>query len=130
MPNIDITINNRMYKVSCDAGQEQRLMSLSKWADERVKMIADELGQIGDTRLMLLTLLMVSDELFELKDRLATQNGQGAQIDSDAKSNTTEEDTSQIIDAATSRINALTQRLPPRNIQSESQSGLEGNIVE
>jgi len=68
MANVDITINNHTYKVSCDDGQEQRLQKLAAWADERVQMIASELGQIGDTRLMLLSMLMVCDELFELRE--------------------------------------------------------------
>jgi len=77
MATVDITINNRIFKVTCDEGQEQRLQTLAYWADERLQMIAGEVGQIGDTRLMLLTLLMVSDELFELKESIRNADGTG-----------------------------------------------------
>ena len=75
MATVDITINNRIFKVTCDAGQEERLQTLAYWADERLQMIAGEVGQIGDTRLMLLTLLMVCDELFDVKERARIDGG-------------------------------------------------------
>jgi len=79
---------------------------LAAWADERVQLIAEEVGQIGDTRLMLLTLLMACDELFELRDQttLLKNSTEGMDPESDAGA-------AKVLDAATDRINAISKRL-------------------
>lgn len=111
MATVDITINNRIFKVTCDAGQEERLQTLAYWADERLQMIAGEVGQIGDTRLMLLTLLMVCDELFDLKERARMDGG------ADMASLTLEEQLKrengavQIINEAASKLRDITETI-------------------
>lgn len=105
MPNVDIVMNNRIFKVTCDEGQEARLHQLASWADERLQMIAEEVGQIGDTRLMLLTLLMTCDELFEMRenaDAMISVPNNGAQND---------EGTIKIIEAVTQRVDTLNEML-------------------
>ncbi len=106
MPNVDITMNNRIFRISCDVGQEERLRDLAAWADERLQLIAQEVGQVGDTRLMLLTLLMTCDELFDLRHKI--KSGDQPLM---AQSTQAEEGAAQIIDAATKRVNALNDRL-------------------
>lgn len=104
MPNVDININDRIYKVTCDEGQEDRLQMLAAWADERVQLIAEEVGQIGDNRLMLLTLLMICDELFELKDKVKSFENASDPLDPDSEAGA-----AKVIDAATARINAIVE---------------------
>ncbi|MEL6112003.1 MAG: cell division protein ZapA [Pseudomonadota bacterium] len=110
MATVDITINGRIFKVTCDAGQEERLQTLAFWADERLQMIAGEVGQIGDTRLLLLTLLMVCDELFDLKDGdAASANAQtGATMAAQIARETAAIET---LEAAATRVRALSEKL-------------------
>ncbi|MEL7488195.1 MAG: cell division protein ZapA [Pseudomonadota bacterium] len=72
MAQVDITVNGRQYKITCDDGQEQRLQRLAAYFDSQVSTLGEELGQIGDARLMLLSALTVCDDLFEARERAAS----------------------------------------------------------
>lgn len=63
MPTVDITINNRPYSVQCGQGEEVRLKRLAQYVDSRVREAAIEHGQLGDARLLVLTSLLIADEL-------------------------------------------------------------------
>ena len=65
MPEVDVTINGRNYRVSCEAGQEERLSGLAAYIDDRVETLVSSLGQVGDNRLLVMTCLMIADELAE-----------------------------------------------------------------
>lgn len=63
MAQVDITINNRSYTVACDDGQEAHLLKLGEYVDDRVKDLTDAVGQIGDSRLLVMASLLIADEL-------------------------------------------------------------------
>ncbi len=65
MAQVSLDVNGRKYTVACDDGEEERLYELSEYVDRHVKDLAQSVGQVGDTRLMLLAGLMISDELSE-----------------------------------------------------------------
>ena len=65
MPEVDVTINGRNYRVACEAGEEERLSGLAGYIDDRVETLVARLGQIGDNRLLVMTGLMIADELAE-----------------------------------------------------------------
>ncbi len=83
MAQVEVTINSRVYKVTCDAGQEGRLLQLSSYFDRHVSQLSRELGQIGDARLMLLSALTVCDELFEARRRVADFERAADALDAD-----------------------------------------------
>jgi len=63
MPMVDITINGRSYAVQCGEGEELRLRRLAQYVDSRVREQAAQAGQIGDARLLVLTSILIADEL-------------------------------------------------------------------
>ena len=65
MPEVDVTINGRSYRVACEAGEEERLSGLGAYIDDRVEELVAQIGQVGDTRLLVMTGLMIADELAE-----------------------------------------------------------------
>ncbi len=65
MPEVDVTINGRSYRVGCEAGQEERLSRLAGYVGERVEMLVSQIGDVGDARLLVMTSLMLADELAE-----------------------------------------------------------------
>ena len=68
--------------------------------------LADSLGQIGETRLLLLSALTMCDELFETRAQLtALQDAQNEMAPD------TESGALAAIDAARDRVDAATQRL-------------------
>ena len=54
MAKADISVNGRGYSVACAPGQEDRLVTLSRQLDARVRQIAGIVGDIGEARLLLI----------------------------------------------------------------------------
>jgi len=77
-----LTINGRTYEVSCDDGQEGHLQKLAEHVDERVRQLADSVGQVGEARLLVMASLLVADELYDAYRQIHLLNeagtGQGA----------------------------------------------------
>jgi len=71
MSEVTIKINNRGYSLACDAGQEQRLIDLGHYVDSRLKDIASSGAANNESHLLVLTSLVLTDEIYELRDELA-----------------------------------------------------------
>ena len=54
MAQVDVTINDRSYKIACDDGQEEHLTQLAAYVDGRVQELVSSVGQVGDARLLVL----------------------------------------------------------------------------
>ena len=68
MAQVDISINGKTYRMACDEGQEDRIRDLSIMVDAHVKDLVQQVGQVGDTRLLVMASLLVADELMDLRD--------------------------------------------------------------
>ena len=72
MSQVEIKINGRQYQVSCEDGQEGHLTELAEYFDGKMTSLINEVGQIGDTSLMVMAGLLIAEELSdatqELKD--------------------------------------------------------------
>ena len=55
MAEIDVTVNGHKYRVACEDGEEDHLMSIANHLDAHATRLANELGQVGETRMMLMT---------------------------------------------------------------------------
>ena len=70
MAQVTVTINGRKYDISCDNGEEAHLTRLSQHVDRRVEELVAKVGQVGDARLLVMTSLLVADELSEVYTEL------------------------------------------------------------
>jgi cell division protein ZapA len=70
MGQATITINGRTYRLKCGDGEEARLLALSDIVRQRVDNLAGEFSAAGDDRLLLMTALMLADELLDAQARL------------------------------------------------------------
>ena len=68
MAQVDITVNNQNFLIACEDGQEDRLMDLSKIVDDKVGELAAQVGQVGQTRLLVMAALVIADELDDLRE--------------------------------------------------------------
>lgn len=71
MAQVAITVNGRNYNVACDEGQEEHLVRLADYVDKRIAELVSAMGQIGDARLLVMTSLLVADELSDTYAELA-----------------------------------------------------------
>ncbi len=65
MAQVSVTINGRGYQIACDDGQEGHLTQLGQYVDKRVKELVQAVGQVGDSRLLVMVSLLIADELAE-----------------------------------------------------------------
>ena len=81
MAEINITINGRSFGISCEDGQEQRVTDLSQYVDSRLKDIARAGAASNEAHLLVLTTLLLADEVFDLRKDVGSisQNLQSAE---------------------------------------------------
>ncbi len=65
MSEITISINGRHYDVSCDLGQEGRVIDLAAYVDQKVKDISNSGAAYNDSHLLILTSLVLANEAQE-----------------------------------------------------------------
>lgn len=70
MGQVSISINNQRYALACRDGEEDRLLSLARLVDGKVRMLTARLGQVGDTKLVLMAALLLADEMDDLRTQL------------------------------------------------------------
>jgi cell division protein ZapA len=68
---VEITINGRQYRVACEDGQESHLTNLANYFDGKMASLVEQVGQIGDTSLMVMAGLLIADELSDANQELA-----------------------------------------------------------
>ena len=70
MPQIQVMIDNKSYRMACDEGQEEHLAMLAQRFDKYIGHLRGAFGEIGDQRLTDMAGIMVMDELVEMQKRL------------------------------------------------------------
>ncbi|MBW7837626.1 MAG: cell division protein ZapA [Sphingomonadales bacterium] len=68
MAQVTVTVNGQRYQLACRDGEEARLIGLAGYVDGKVGDLIEGIGNIGDTRLLLLAALVIADELMEARD--------------------------------------------------------------
>ncbi len=66
MANVNIKFNNKDYLLSCDDGQEENLKKLAKHLDSKYGELKNNLGNIGENKLLLITAIQTIDDYFDL----------------------------------------------------------------
>ncbi|MBL4639820.1 MAG: cell division protein ZapA [Kordiimonadaceae bacterium] len=74
MAQISVHINGKIYPLACADGEEERLRKLASYIDSKTKDIAGKLGNVNETRLILMAAVLIADEL---QDALEGQGNQG-----------------------------------------------------
>lgn len=63
MTQVPVVINGRAYEVACSPGEEADVEQAGREVSRRIDELVRSVGQLGDTRLLLLTSLHVAHEL-------------------------------------------------------------------
>lgn len=108
MAEINIAIHGKTYGIACDDGQEKHVHELAKYVDARLREIAGAGAASNESHLLVLTALVLADEIFE--SRMAINR----QIAAQTPERLNEDDERLIVDAINhlaTRINSVADRL-------------------
>ena len=70
MANVSIKFNGKEFLLSCDDGQEEHLEELSINLNQKFDDLKNNLGNIGENKLLLITAVKVMDEYYETKKKV------------------------------------------------------------
>ena len=70
MANVNIKFNGKEFLLSCDDGQEEHLEELLSHINEKFNNLKNDLGNIGENKLLLITSVQIMDEYFETKKKV------------------------------------------------------------
>ena len=66
MANVNIKFNGKDFLLSCDDGQEEHLEELSLHLNQKFNDLKNNLGNIGENKLLLITAIKMVDDYFDL----------------------------------------------------------------
>ena len=70
MANISIKFNNKEFLLSCEDGQEEHLEELLIQINQRFNNLKNDLGNLGENKLLLITAVKIMDEYYETKKKV------------------------------------------------------------
>ena len=70
MANVSIKFNGKEFILSCDDGQEEHLEELLIQINQKFNDLKNNLGNLGENKLLLITAVKVMDEYYETKKKV------------------------------------------------------------
>ena len=70
MANVNIKFNNKDFLLSCEDGQEEHLEELLIHINQKFNDLKNNLGNLGENKLLLITAVKVMDEYYETKKKV------------------------------------------------------------
>ena len=70
MANVNIKFNGKDFLLSCDDGQEEHLEELLTHINLKFSNLKNDLGNIGENKLLLITSVQIMDEYYETKKKV------------------------------------------------------------
>jgi cell division protein ZapA len=115
-PQVMVNIGGRSFRLACNPGEEQHLMTLAKFVDGKIGEMHSSFKDMGDQRIVVMAALAIADELFEARrkaqdtdDVVAQAVGREARSRASAEGRAAELE-SELVEA-TRRVEALVELL-------------------
>ena len=70
MANVSIKFNGKEFLLSCEDGQEEHLEELLIQINQKFNNLKNDLGNLGENKLLLITAVKIMDEYFETKKKV------------------------------------------------------------
>ena len=70
MANVSIKFNNKEFLLSCEDGQEEHLEELLIQINQKFNDLKNNLGNLGENKLLLITAVKIMDEYYETKKKI------------------------------------------------------------
>ena len=70
MGNVTFKFNNKEFVLSCEDGQEEHLEELLIQINQKFNNLKNDLGNLGENKLLLITAVKIMDEYYETKKKV------------------------------------------------------------
>ena len=115
MAEVNLSIHGKTYGIACDDGQEGRVSEVGEYVDRRARDIASAGAASNENHLLVLTALVLADEVKELRDDLmAVKSSRPSQQASAADQALSQEEEKRIvasIEQLANRIDSVANKL-------------------
>lgn len=107
MGQVTIVIDKREYAITCDDGQEEHIIQLSRLLDEKARALSSRVGQINENMVLAMVGLLLADELQDLKAGLGVREAPRVDLHGIDAANAAS------IDAQTAKISQMIKDIKP-----------------
>ena len=70
MANVSIKFNGKEFLLSCEDGQEEQLEELLIQLNQKFNKVKNDLGNLGENKLLLITAVKIMDEYYETQKKV------------------------------------------------------------
>lgn len=81
MPELDVTIGGRNFRVACQEGEEHFLRTAAQMLDAEAQPLVAQMGRMPEVRVLLMAGLMLADRTAALEDELRKLKARMAEIE-------------------------------------------------
>ena len=85
MANVTITFNGKDFLLSCEDGQEEHLKELLIQINQKFNKLKNDLGNLGENKLLLITAVKVMDEYYETSKKVEQKKNELRELSSKFK---------------------------------------------
>lgn len=82
MPELDVTIGGKVFKVACQAGEEGFLLSAAALLDAEAAPLVAQSGRLPEAKMLLMSGLLLADRLAGVEDQLRAAQARLADLES------------------------------------------------
>ena len=86
MANVSIKFNGKDFLLSCEDGQEEHLEELLIQINQKFNELKNDLGSLGENKLLLITAVKVMDEYHETKKKVEQKQNELKNLSSSLRS--------------------------------------------
>jgi cell division protein ZapA len=74
MAQVTLRINGYAYTLGCQDGEEAHLQDMAAEVDRRIEVVKASAGPSGEARMLVIAALLMADDLYELRKKLAADS--------------------------------------------------------
>jgi len=123
MAAVMVNIAGRSYRLSCDDGEEPRLLQLARYVEDKILSMQDSFKEIGEQRIVVMAALAIADESTDSRGKVETLTQEAAALRAELETAqktiaALEERASQAVEDAARRLEQLSadlQKQAPRD---------------
>jgi len=127
MAQVNLTVNGRVHRFTCEDGEEEHVIQLGQRFEEAINEVRGAMGEIGDQRLMAMAAILMTDRLDDVERRLKQAEHEvgvwkDKRSDSSMRIEGLDQSFAETLNMAAARVELIAERLQglPRAADAES----------